>query len=50
MDTYTVVLNGEATSGLTLTEAYAIWKTATGNVDMLKDSEYNRMFPEQVGV
>ena len=49
MDTYTVVINGEAQSGLTLVDAYQMWKTATGNVHMVKDSEYNKMLPECVG-
>ncbi len=49
MNTWTVVIDGQATSGLTLTEAYALWRTATGNADMVKDSDYNRAFPEQVG-
>ncbi len=50
MDTYTLVLDDEVTSGLTLIDAYAIWKVATGNAHMLKDREYNKMFPETTGV
>lgn len=49
MDTYTVVIDSEVKSGLTLIDAYAMWKVATGNVHMMKDSEFNKMYSEQVG-
>jgi hypothetical protein len=48
MELYTLVLNGEVTSGLTLIDAYAIWKVATGNAAMMKDEEFNTMYPETV--
>ncbi len=42
MNTWTVVIDGVGVSGLTLVDAYAMWRAATGNADMLRDSDYNR--------